>query len=514
MVEDKHVIEALGKVRVVIENGQITEVGESLGMNYCPMFHAMHNVEELNEEFIRKNIQFRIDDFGMCTPQRIVEMDDVVTVGVSEIIKTNLENGNIDCVVGACDGAGTLLMTNPRVVQGVGARVSGLVSTTPIPEVIQKLEEADSIILNPETAELNQLEGLKLALEKGYKNIAITILPSPMVEEIRQYPVDDDVNVYIFVAHTTGACYEDVEMLFKNADIITACASKEVRRYTDEYKPYYYGNKVPIFCASETGRKFLDIRLEKINKPLSTNNYPRAENDEPNELLWLKGGLIIRKIFFDTETTGLDCKNCQIIELAMLTVEDGNVVEEYDEFVKVGIPLNPKITELTGITDDDLENKGKSEKEIAGDLKNRITKDTLMIAHNAQFDLSFVYYMLKRHFPQEAYEIVKNAYWLDTLTVLKDRKDYPHKLIDAVEHYRVEKVNFHRAIDDTKALYEVSKMMKNERNDLDEYIDIFGYNPKWGVSGIEFEFIDYRKQPYHNRGKLPENLILPRMKKP
>lgn len=48
MVEDKHVIEALGKVRVVIENGQITEVGESLGMNYCPMFHAMHNVEELN----------------------------------------------------------------------------------------------------------------------------------------------------------------------------------------------------------------------------------------------------------------------------------------------------------------------------------------------------------------------------------------------------------------------------------------------------------------------------------
>lgn len=285
MVEDKHVIEALGKVRVVIENGEITEVGPSLGMDYCPMFHAMHKVDELNEAFIRKNIQFRIDDFGMCTPERIIEMDDAITVGVSEILKTNMELGNIDCVVGACEGAGTLLMVNPRVVQGVGARVSGLVSTTPIPEVIQKLEERESVILNPETAELNQLEGLKLALEMGYKNIAITILPSPMVKEIREYPVDDDVNVYLFVAHTTGCEYEEVEMLFENADIVTACASKNIRRYTDEYRPYYYGTKVPIFCASEDGHRLLDLRLEKIGKPLSTTDYPRAETDEPRELL-------------------------------------------------------------------------------------------------------------------------------------------------------------------------------------------------------------------------------------
>ena len=59
MVEDKHVIETLGKVEVVIENGEITSVGSS-EMNYCPMFHAMHGVDELNEEFIRKNINFRM----------------------------------------------------------------------------------------------------------------------------------------------------------------------------------------------------------------------------------------------------------------------------------------------------------------------------------------------------------------------------------------------------------------------------------------------------------------------
>lgn len=284
MVEDKHVIETLGKVRVVIENGEITEVGES-DMKYCPMFHAMHKVDELNEEFIRKNINFRIKDFGMCTPERIVEMDDAVTVGISEILKTNMEKGNIDCVVGACDGAGTVIMTNPRIVQGVGGRVSSLVSTTPIPEVIKKLEDKGSTVLDPETAELDQLEGLKIALDKGYKNIAVTILPSPMVKEIRDYPIDDDVNVYIFVAHTTGAEMDEVKMLFDNADIVTACASKAIDEYADKYEPYYYGVKVPIFCASEDGRRLLDVRLEHIGKPLTTNDYPRNKDDAPHKLI-------------------------------------------------------------------------------------------------------------------------------------------------------------------------------------------------------------------------------------
>lgn len=222
------------------------------------------------------------------------------------------------------------------------------------------------------------------------------------------------------------------------------------------------------------------------------------------------GDLIIRKIYFDTETTGLDCTCCKIIELAMLVVEDGVIVEEYDEFIKINEAIPKKIVEITGITDDMLENANYYEIDVANHLKEYLTKGTLMIAHNTQFDLSFVYYLLKRHFPDEADEIVSNVYWLDTLTVLKDRKNYPHKLIDAVKHYNVEEVNFHRAIDDTKALYQVTKKLANERNDLNEYINIFGFNPKYGVNGIRFPFINYKSQPYHNRGLLPQNSILPK----
>lgn len=219
----------------------------------------------------------------------------------------------------------------------------------------------------------------------------------------------------------------------------------------------------------------------------------------------------MKKIFFDTETTGLNFSNCKIIELAMLTVEHGEIVERYDEFINVGEPLSPKVISLTGITNETLKNEGIPEEIVACDLKKRLTKGTLMIAHNCQFDLMFVFNLLARHFQEDAFEIVSNLHWIDTMTVLKDRKDYPHKLIDAVHHYEIEEVNFHRAIDDTEALYNVAVAMKKERDDLKEYKDIFGYNPKWGVSGVRFPFIEYKKQHYHNRGMLPENRILPKI---
>ena len=217
----------------------------------------------------------------------------------------------------------------------------------------------------------------------------------------------------------------------------------------------------------------------------------------------------MKVIYFDTETTGLDFIRNEVIELAMLIVEDGRVIEEYDRFVNIGKDLPQKIIDITGITDEMLIMEGFSEKSVAEDLKKHLTPGALMIAHNCQFDLSFIYYLLKRHYPDEADSIVGSLNWIDTVTVLKDRKEFPHKLIDAVEHYGIEKVNFHRAIDDTKALYNVVHAMIYERDDLEEYINVFGYNPKWGVNGPKFPFIEYKRQ-YFNKGIVPPGSILPR----
>lgn len=282
MVEDHHVIEALGKTEVVIENGEVVSIGEPL-VEYCPIFDKIDNAKQLDKDFIKWNMEKRIREFGMCTADRVVKMPDMMSFGISEILKTNRELGLIDCVVGVCEGVGTLLVTDPEIIQGVGGRVSALVSTTPIPEVIEKVGTEN--VLNPETADLDPIKGLEMAIEKGFKNIAVTILPSKTVKELREYPSPDDVNVYIFVAHTTNASDEEAQIVFENADVVTACASDKIRDYAEKEEVYYSGSKVPIFAVTEKGREFLDNRLKKIGKPLTIKDYPLNRETHPHPLI-------------------------------------------------------------------------------------------------------------------------------------------------------------------------------------------------------------------------------------
>ena len=59
---------------------------------------------------------------------------------------------------------------------------------------------------------------------------------------------------------------------------------------------------------------------------------------------------------FDTETTGLDPGVEYLTEIGGVIVRNGEVVEEFDTFVKPGKPITPKITELTGITNEMVDN--------------------------------------------------------------------------------------------------------------------------------------------------------------
>lgn len=281
-MNDRHVIEALGKAEVVIENGKITYIGEPV-VDYCSIFDNGQHNGDLTKEFIKSNINKRIEEFGMCTPQRSFDVEDTMSFGTSETLKTNMINGNVDCVVGACEGVGTLLIDDADLVQGVGGRVSALISTTPIDEVIDNVGRDN--VLNPETAELNPLKGLEMAIERGYKNIAITIIPTEMVRDLRQYPKPENVNIFIFVAHTTNVSQNEAEMLFDYADVISGCSSINIRETAEERKPYYAGKKVPLYAVTENGRKLLNERLEYIGYELCEKMYPQDFTQSPKPLI-------------------------------------------------------------------------------------------------------------------------------------------------------------------------------------------------------------------------------------
>lgn len=258
----KHIIEALGLSRITIENGKVVDVTEPQ-VEYCPLFHHHRGIEKLTKKVIGENIQFRIDDFGMCTPERQLRMKDFLSFGISEIMCTLLEKNEIDCVVMVLEGCGTVIVTEPELVQGIGGRVSGLVETSPIPELVPEIGEEN--VLNPETAEINQVEGIKLAISQGYKNIAVTIAVASDAEKIkeikREYP---DINIYVFVVHTSKRTPEEARALFDVCDVATGCASKYMREIGYKESLKIVGQSIPIFSKTEDGKRFLELRLEKI----------------------------------------------------------------------------------------------------------------------------------------------------------------------------------------------------------------------------------------------------------
>lgn len=210
-----------------------------------------------------------------------------------------------------------------------------------------------------------------------------------------------------------------------------------------------------------------------------------------------------RIIFFDTETTGFDPKDTdQMIELAAISVEEDGTTEEMDEFIHLFrmMQLPPKITELTGILDLTLATSGIEEYDALKKFVDMMQSggETLLVAHNAQFDLQFLAYGIYRNREQgKGWMMVLNdCDYLDTLTVYKDRRRFPHKLESAITEYHLHgKVqNSHRAIDDCKALFEVAKCMDEEKDDLIEYVNLFGFNPKYGPEKNQLRKVTYSSQ--------------------
>ena len=209
-----------------------------------------------------------------------------------------------------------------------------------------------------------------------------------------------------------------------------------------------------------------------------------------------------RLVIFDTETTGLDFSRDEIIEFAAVVVEHrggkAEIIEEYDELIALspGGFVPPEIVKLTGITNEDIRERGISKTRLCCDIARMIGGNTLLLAYNAHFDLSFLYYLLLRSGDPM---ILKGKDKLDLLTVYKDRRSYPHKLCNAIEAYGLsdQVVNSHRAVDDVIATVAVMLEMEKERDDLHNYVNLFGYNPKYGISGKAIGSVTYKPQGYH-----------------
>lgn len=216
-----------------------------------------------------------------------------------------------------------------------------------------------------------------------------------------------------------------------------------------------------------------------------------------------------RIVVFDTETTGIEFGRDRIIELGAVKLEAGAETGSLDVLVRLpeGVRLPPFIVDLTGITDEQLSSEGVDQEEAAEAFCRLLEgcERPLLVAYNAQFDLNFLYHFLR---PCGRVGVLGPPRFLDALTVYRDRRDYPHKLCNAIEAYGLgdTAVNSHRAVDDARATVQLLEAMAAERGDLARYIDLFGTHPKYGLSGRKIASVTYRPQSYRRQRPLYEEI--------
>ncbi|HJJ46939.1 MAG TPA: DUF2099 family protein [Methanocorpusculum sp.] len=284
-MEDRHVVEIAG-TQAVIRDGKVVEIGES-SITFCPFAKRFESpINPVSQETVQKNIEHRIYSFGMCTRNReVLAIESMVLFGASELLSTSLRNGALDAVVICCDGAGTVIVTSPELVQGIGGRMSGLIATVPYAEVIAEIENAGGIVIDKEQASLDVLQGVRIAKERGFKKIAVTVagFQTERAEKIRElYP-----DTVIIGVHTSGiSSKEEAVRLCKAADLVFACASKYIREVVGAFAQIQGGVSIPVFATSKSGKRIIIEQLLETSEPVLVKNmqlpvYDMGKQPEP-----------------------------------------------------------------------------------------------------------------------------------------------------------------------------------------------------------------------------------------
>ncbi len=152
--------------------------------------------------------------------------------------------------------------------------------------------------------------------------------------------------------------------------------------------------------------------------------------------------------FVDIETTGTSARHDRVIEIGILRVENDKIVKKYNQLINPETHVSPFITQITGITPDDLEDAPTFE--IVKDEVYELLKDSIFVAHNVRFDHGFLKNEFKRFDMQFSMK--------QLCTVRLSRTLFPehrhHNLDAIIERFNITCINRHRAYDDAHATWQ------------------------------------------------------------
>jgi ATP-dependent DNA helicase DinG len=153
----------------------------------------------------------------------------------------------------------------------------------------------------------------------------------------------------------------------------------------------------------------------------------------------------LKFIALDIETTGLDAEQDEIIEIAALQFENGEIVDKYTTFVKPRSKIPAFIKKLTNITDEMLSSGIQLEPALQQLIK--FIKDIPLVCHNTRFDIEFINTKLRKSGKPPLKNITYDTMILSQI-YLPDAANY--KLITLVEYFDLQLAGAHRAINDAE----------------------------------------------------------------
>ncbi|MDD5679645.1 MAG: DUF2099 family protein [Candidatus Omnitrophica bacterium] len=261
-MKDIHLVRYFSSL-VTISNGKVIKITKPT-IAHCPLAGFLYKglkrsgdlpLSRLKDE-IRKVIEGKIDQFGFCSKGRVLWDDgESIPYGASEIIAYGLMNKVIDSSVIVCDGAGTVAVSIPQVVQGIGARMHSVLRTSAIPEVIERLHQYGCRTIN-NSGVIDQKRGVIEAAKEGHKNIAVTVnaYQGEGLKSIRALEKQCGISLIILAICTTGISAERINEIEKYSDLVWACRSKEVRNILCIKAAEILSDASPVYIITQKGK--------------------------------------------------------------------------------------------------------------------------------------------------------------------------------------------------------------------------------------------------------------------
>ncbi len=199
----------------------------------------------------------------------------------------------------------------------------------------------------------------------------------------------------------------------------------------------------------------VDTKIKKRGKLCGNSfiygkTYANREHKGKSLLKWVDNYVLV-----DIETTGLSPRTDEIIEIGAIKVKENKIVDTFDTLLKIDRKLSYFITNLTGITNEMLE-EGEEQEEALEEFVNFAGKEIIM-GHNVNFDINFIYDKCQSYL-----DYYLSNDFVDTMRIAKhilpNVRNY--KLGTLADYFDVDYRNAHRGLTDVEITYEVYNKMK------------------------------------------------------